>query len=231
MVKLPLKYRSKKGAVKPRTRVINTLITICYITIDCGVADKVGIEWYKMGSSGWIIRQFAREQYKHFLELNFLEDPNARDIFSGSLDANTIITALTAYTRASLVPHETLVFFDEIQECPQARTAIKFLVEDGRFDYIESGSLLGVRSGEATSYPVGYEKLLQMFPLDLEEFSWATGIQPEVLDHVRTAFENRTPVHPAIHARMSRIFRLYAIVGVCQRQYRNMLTHTICAGC
>ena len=161
----------------------------------------------------WIIRQFAREQYKHFLELNFLEDPNARDIFSGSLDANTIITALTAYTRASLVPHETLVFFDEIQECPQARTAIKFLVEDGRFDYIESGSLLGVRSGEATSYPVGYEKLLQMFPLDLEEFSWATGIQPEVLDHVRTAFENRTPVHPAIHARMSRIFRLYAIVG------------------
>ena len=70
-----------------------------------------------------------------------------------------------------------------------------------------------MRSGEATSYPVGYEKLLQMFPLDLEEFSWATGIQPEVLDHVRTAFENRTPVHPAIHARMSRIFRLYAIVG------------------
>ena len=160
-----------------------------------------------------IIRQFAREQYKYFLELNFLEEPQAKDIFSGSLDANTIVTALTAYARAPLVPHESLVFFDEIQECPHARTAIKFLVEDGRFDYIESGAPLGVRSDEALSYPVGYEKLLQMFPLDLEEFFWANDIQPEVINHIRTAFENRTPVHPAIHARMSRLFRLYAIVG------------------
>ena len=161
----------------------------------------------------WIIRQFGREVYGHFLELNFMEQPAAKEIFRASRDANSIVTGLTAFANTHLVPRETLIFFDEIQECPAARTAIKFLVEDGRFDYIESGSLLGVRDGEAYSYPVGFEEIVQMFPLDFEEFALANGVQPEVLEHVRTAFEKGTPVLPAVHSQLIRLFRLYIIVG------------------
>ena len=91
-----------------------------------------------------IIREFAKEQYEHFVEINFILDKGAEKIFEGKLDANTIIENLTAFKMKELEPGKTLIFLDEIQECPNARCAIKFLVEDGRFDYIESGSLLGV---------------------------------------------------------------------------------------
>ena len=98
-----------------------------------------------------LIRKFGTENYKYFVELNFVSDTNASEIFAGSLDANTIITNLTAYTRKPMEPGETLIFFDEVQECPNVRTAIKFLVEDGRFDYVESGSLLGTRDKQIKS--------------------------------------------------------------------------------
>mgnify|MGYP000091597476 CR=1 FL=1 len=94
------------------------------------------------------IRAFAKKRYRSFAELNFLQDPRAREIFSGSLNANTIVSNLTAFLRMPLEPGSTLVLLDEIQECPLARTAIKFLVEDGRFDYVETGSLPGVRARE-----------------------------------------------------------------------------------
>lgn len=83
-----------------------------------------------------VIRKFGEDQYACFVEINFITDPDACKIFSGNLDANTIITNLTAYTRKPMTPGKTLVLLDEIQACPDARTAIKFLVEDGRFDYI-----------------------------------------------------------------------------------------------
>ena len=92
-----------------------------------------------------LVREFGRREYKYFVELNFVTNPDAAKIFAGSLDVNTIITSLTAYVRQPMEPGETLVLFDEVQECPNVRTAIKFLVEDGRFDYVESGSLPGSR--------------------------------------------------------------------------------------
>ncbi|MBQ9105585.1 MAG: AAA family ATPase, partial [Mailhella sp.] len=104
-----------------------------------------------------LIRKFGREQYKHFIEINFIETPRAADIFKNGRDVNSIVMGITALLGVSPVPGKTLIFLDEIQECPDARTAIKFLVEDGRFDYIESGSLLGVNSKEVSSYPVGFE--------------------------------------------------------------------------
>lgn len=89
------------------------------------------------------------------MEINFVEDERAAKIFSGNLNAEDIITNLTAYVRKPLEPHKTLILFDEIQKFPTVRTAMKFLVEDGRFDYIESGFMLGVRHKEVSSYPVG----------------------------------------------------------------------------
>lgn len=160
-----------------------------------------------------IVREFAKNNYECFAELNFLEDPAAQSIFEGSLEPNELIARLTAYTRTPLIPRETLVLFDEIQECPRARTAIKFLVEDGRFDYVETGSLLGVKNRQVPSLPVGFEEKFSMHPLDFEEFCLANGVQKETIDLLRTCFKNRTPVDAAIHDTMMNLFATYAVVG------------------
>ncbi len=159
------------------------------------------------------IRTFARENYKTVLEINFIDTPSAMSAFNGDLDADTIITGLTAFSQQTLEPGNTVIFLDEIQECPRARTAIKFLVEDGRFDYIESGSLLGVNYKEVPSYPVGYEHIVQMFPLDFEEFCWANNVQKETIAHVLKCFEERTLVNETVHQKLMQLFRYYIIVG------------------
>ena len=115
-----------------------------------------------------LIREFGKREYKYFAEINFVTDPRATDIFRGKLSAEEIIINLTAYLQKPLERGKTLILFDEIQECPEVRAAIKFLVEDGRFDYVESGSLLGVRYKEVRSYAVGFEQMLPMYPLDFE---------------------------------------------------------------
>ena len=89
-----------------------------------------------------VVREFGRAEYDCFVEFNFILDANARAAFDGKLDADTLIENLSALARQPMQPGRTLILLDEIQECPNARTAIKFLVEDGRFDYVETGSLL-----------------------------------------------------------------------------------------
>ncbi|NEG88522.1 ATP-binding protein [Bifidobacterium aerophilum] len=160
-----------------------------------------------------LVREFAKRHYTHFAELNFLTDVHAGDIFAGPLDAETIIANLTAYLRTPLEPGNTLVLLDEIQECPRARTAIKFLVEDGRFDYVETGSLLGVRVRDVPSYPVGFEERHRMFPMDFEEFCRANGVQDSTFDMLREHFAARRPVSDAVHRTMSRLFQAYMVVG------------------
>ena len=160
-----------------------------------------------------VIRQFGQDQYECFVEINFITEPDAAKIFAGNLDADTIITSLTAYTRKAMIPGKTLVLLDEIQACPDARTAIKFLVEDGRFDYIESGSLLGVKYKEVRSYPVGFEELYQMYPMDLEEYLWANGVQKSTIQYLKDCYENHTPVTGAIHQTLCKLFYSYIVVG------------------
>lgn len=160
-----------------------------------------------------IIRQFGNEQYECFIEINFITEKDAAKIFEGSLDANTIITNLTAYTRKPMVPGKTLVLLDEIQACPDARTAIKFLVEDGRFDYIESGSLLGVKYKEVRSYPVGFEEIYRMYPMDLEEYLWANGVQDTTIQYLKKCYDNGEAVSDAIHQTMCKLFYSYIVVG------------------
>lgn len=160
-----------------------------------------------------VIRQFGAENYECFVEINFITDSDAAKIFSGNLDANTIITNLTAYTRKPMIPGKTLVLLDEIQACPNARTAVKFLVEDGRFDYIESGSLLGVKHKEVRSYPVGFEELYQMYPMDLEEYLWANGVQKSTIQYLKDCYEKGLPVTEAIHETMCKLFYSYIVVG------------------
>ena len=160
-----------------------------------------------------LIRHFARQYYEHFVEINFVTEPKAKAVFAGSLNANAIVTALSAYLRRPLVPGKTLIFLDEIQECPQARAAIKFLVEDGRFDYIESGSLLGVKTNSVPSFPVGFETPLTMYPLDFSEFCMACGLQPETFDYLKTCFETLQPVAETVHNSMMQLLYAYMVVG------------------
>ena len=138
-----------------------------------------------------LIREFGKKEYKHFAEINFVRDESAKNIFKESLTAEAIITNLTAYLRVSLEPKKTLIFFDEVQECPNVRSAIKFLIEDGRFDYIESGSLLGINYKDIKSYSVGFEKIFKMYPLDLEEYLWANGVSDETISYLNTCYENK----------------------------------------
>lgn len=159
------------------------------------------------------IREFAREHYQNFVEVNFEKTPIARNAFSGALDARTIIMNLSAMGFGPFVKGETLVFFDEIQSCPQARTAIKFLVEDGSFHHIESGSLLGINYKEVSSFPVGYEHQVEMFPLDFEEFLWASGISDDVISTLRQCYENLQLVPDFIHQQVMQGYSQYLIVG------------------
>lgn len=159
------------------------------------------------------IRSFGEENYPNYIEINFEKNPLARQAFSGSLDAKTLILNLSAMGYGPFVEGETLVFFDEIQSCPAARTAIKFLVEDGRYDYIESGSLLGINYGDVSSYPVGFEEQIDMYPLDFEEFLWAVGVSAEVIERLRLAYDEVTPLPEFLHDQIMMHFRRYLIVG------------------
>ena len=123
------------------------------------------------------IRQFCKSHYSNVIEINFVRTSVAKQAFDGNLDADTVIRNLSAMGYGPFVEGKTVIFLDEIQDCPNARTAVKFLVEDGRFDYIESGSLLGINykesdfsEGDIASLPVGSEDILRMYPLDFEEF-------------------------------------------------------------
>ena len=160
-----------------------------------------------------LVREFARNNYKHFAEINFITDPKAVDIFQESLDVETIIANLTAYLRKPLEPGNTLIFFDEIQKCPQVRSAIKFLVEDGRFDYVESGSLLGVNFQDVPSFPVGFEEIHEMYPMDFEEFAAANGVQEQTFSYLRDCFSNLKPVSESVHDTMKKLFYAYIVVG------------------
>lgn len=160
-----------------------------------------------------LIRNFCQDNYECFAEINFITEPQAKSIFAGSLDADTLITNITAYTRKKLIPQKSVIFFDEIQACPEARTAIKFLVEDGRFNYVESGSLLGVKHREITSYPVGFEEIKYMYPMDFEEFCWALNVPVETISYLKGCHDKLQPVEEAIHQTMLRLFQLYIVIG------------------
>lgn len=100
-----------------------------------------------------------------------------------------------------------------MEKWPNARTSIKFLVEDGRFDFVETGSMLGVRYNDVRSYPVGFEEIYYMYPMDFEEYAFANGVQKEVIDHLRHCFDERRPVSEAVHNTMMQLFYSYIVVG------------------
>ncbi len=171
------------------------------------------------------VREFARQNYTHFVEINFEQNPEVKEAFAGSRDARTIISRLSLMGYGPFVAGKTLVFFDEIQSCPNARTAIKFLVEDNQFDYIESGSLLGINYAEVSSYPVGFEFQVEMFPLDFEEWLWANGISDEIIQEVKNNFINGKNIDAVTHEQLMKLYRNFLIVGGMPKVVTTYLEH------
>ena len=179
----------------------------------------------------FISRQFAEENYKHVVYINFIKQDNRKEAFYGSKDVDTIILNLSAQMRtAKFVPGETCIIFDEIQDCPEARTSLKFFKEDGRYDIIATGSLRGVQGyGQdkkrkrtrkptkqnkgSNSVPVGYEHIVEMYPLDFEEFLWANNMNEEIINVLKRCLEKETPVPGGIHVAMKALLYRYVAVG------------------
>lgn len=163
------------------------------------------------------VLDFARKNYTHVVYLNFFENPDYASVFSGSLEVDNIIMMLSALLGSEAVfkAGETVLVLDEIQECPEARTALKFFRTDGRFDVIGTGSLLGVKGygKEPRSVPVGSETVIDMYPLDFEEFLWANGVSEQIVNMLQGCLENETPVPEALHNRMRQLLLQYAVVG------------------
>ena len=171
----------------------------------------------------YIVRKFARDNYESVVYMNFILEPDKKSAFTGNIDVDTILLNLSALIPNSrFIAGKTCIILDEIQECREARTALKSFQIDGRFDVIATGSLLGVRGygkREKTieegqdSIPVGYETVIEMFPLDFEEFLWANGINEEVIDLVKACFESEAAVPDGIHKVMMELLHRYVIVG------------------
>ncbi len=161
----------------------------------------------------YIVREFGKT-YKSLVEINFIEHPEDRAIFSGNLDPDTLITAISAYLpSADLIPGETLILLDEIQECPEALTSLKFWSNDRRFDVIATGSTLGIDFREGNSFPVGAVKTLELDSLDLEEFLWAAGVKEQVIDTLRNCYLLRREVPAALHSKMLQYLKEYLVLG------------------
>ena len=162
----------------------------------------------------YIIDKFAKENYPNYVYINFIESPSYKDIFEGDLDPETLIKQITVnIPNVKLIPNKTIIFLDEIQECPKARTALKFLSIDKRFDVIASGSLLGINYKEVPSFPVGYTETIEMYSLDFEEFLWANGISKEAIGYIREYFEKKETVPHAMHEKMMNLFKEFIVVG------------------
>ena len=155
------------------------------------------------------IRKFAKDKYTELLEINFKETPSAAEIFAKALDADSLVAAMKLrFPQLKIQPGKTLIFLDEIQECPEAITSLKFWTENKKYDVIASGSLLGIDYKRASSYPVGYVSYLKMYALDFEEFLWSLGISEASISNLKSYFDNQTEVPLGIHSAMMGYFRL-----------------------
>jgi len=162
----------------------------------------------------YIIEEFAKANYEEIVELNFKEFPDYAGIFSGNLDVQSIVMGLRfRFPDKKIEPGKTLIFLDEIQECQEAITSLKFWALDNRYDVIASGSMLGIDYNRASSYPVGYVDHIKMYGLDFEEYLWARNISEDMIDYVKGFYLNREIIPENINERMLQYLREYASIG------------------
>jgi predicted AAA+ superfamily ATPase len=160
-----------------------------------------------------IAEEFARKEYKSYILIDFSKvSKEVRDLFNDVSDLNYILLRLQFIFQVELYERKSVIIFDEVQLQPLARQAIKHLVKDGRYDYIETGSLISVRSKSRNIIIPSEETKIDMFPMDFEEFRWALG-DKATIPLLRKAFESKTALGDAVHRKLMRDIRLYMLVG------------------
>lgn len=159
-------------------------------------------------------QEFCRANYEHHLFVDFTTDEEARGAFDGTLRVDDIVLRLSAiYPEVEFVPHETILFLDEIQECPNARTALKSFALDGRYRVIASGSLLGLKLGDVRLLPMGYVEEVRLGPMDFEEFLWALGVPEGPIEAVKGKLRSCEPIDESLYETFSRYHGWYLVVG------------------
>ena len=166
---------------------------------------------------------FAKKHYKHVIYIDFHEQEQLCALFAGSLSVDYLTMSISASVPgAQFVPHNTCLVLDEIQNCPRARSSLKFFMQDGRYDVICTGSLLGVsgyksaeqiKAEDQATIPVGAETIVEMYPMDFEEWLWANGIKEQVFDFLRKSLQEETPIPADIHQRLRLLLLEYVVVG------------------
>lgn len=160
------------------------------------------------------ITQFGQTEYESFIAINFIESPQLKALFDGDLSSSNIKKQMTMLIPGiQFIAEKTLIFLDEIQECPNARTALKFLAQDNTIDVIASGSFLGLSYASVSSIPVGYERQIEMYGLDFEEYLWALGYSEETTNTLREHFHALEPLPDEVHKKMLEILHEFMAIG------------------
>ena len=163
------------------------------------------------------ILNFAEKNYKNVIEINFWNNPDYCSDFDGELSVDTLVSNISLrFPNIRIDPKDTLLFFDEIQECPRARLAFKNFKNDGRYDVIGSGSYLGINGyvvGDTTPAPTGYEEVFQMKTMDFEEFLWANGYEDMQIEELYDCFKNKKPVPEVKHEIYEKLYTKYLCIG------------------
>ena len=167
----------------------------------------------RVGKS-YIVEAFAKKEYRSYIVIDFFTaSQDVKDLFENYLhDLDTFFLFLSNYYQVKLYPRETLIVFDEVQEFPRARGAIKYLVADGRYDYIETGSLMSIKKNVQDALIPSEEHHVNLYPMDFEEFLWALG-DDMLMPFIKERFEKKQPLGPALHRKAMDLFRQYLIVG------------------
>ena len=184
---------------------------------DTGKKKALVIKGLRQIGKTYTVKAFAEENYENVVYIDFKKNISAKQAFNNDLVVDRIVLDLSAMIPdAHFVPGKTCIIFDEVQECSGARASIKSFMEDGRYDIICTGSLLGIKGYNKKSgkgIPVGFERTVYMKPMDFEEFLWAKGISEEVIEYIKECYRSRTPIRDAVHTAMLRYFREYICVG------------------
>ena len=179
-----------------------------------GKKDAILLRGVRQCGKTYIVREFGKREYKNFIEINFIERPDMQAVFSGNLDVDNMVQQIKlSMPGCQFIPGETLLFLDEIQDVPNARTSLKFWTQDGRFDCIASGSLLGMNYKNEVSIPVGYERQLIMRTLDFEEFIWALGAEVNLKEMLAPYVDGAKRVPEAMHNSLNKYLQEYMVVG------------------
>jgi len=173
-----------------------------------------------------IVEEFAKENYKSYILIDFSKATNSvKDAFNNLLNSlDSLFMLLSLEFDTPLYPRQSLFIFDEVQKFPRAREAIKHLVKDGRYDYIETGSLISIKENVKDILIPSEEQSIKMFPMDFEEFAWALG-EEMLIEYIRNCFVNKVPLHDSIHKKALFLFKQYILVGGMPKAVDKFISH------